>query len=181
MGVYRYFSLKVSTADVAGTINDLEKKWKVLFPGSGFEYAFMDDRFELMYTSELQLQKASGLATALMLIIMLLGIFGIVAFTLSRPTKEIAIRKVLGAKAVNIVVLFIKDYASHILLANVFAWPLAFVITNYWLQGYTYRVQQNIYPFVLAGGTLLFTAFLLIAVQCMRAAVANPVKDLRSE
>jgi putative ABC transport system permease protein len=77
--------------------------------------------------------------------------------------------------------LFIRDYTSQILLANIFAWPVAFFITSYWLQGYAYRVQQNLFPFLLAAGAMLAAAFLLITVQCLRAAVANPVKDLRSE
>jgi putative ABC transport system permease protein len=179
--VFRYFSIKIDPSDVTATINGLKEKWGALLPESGFEYTFMDDRFELMYTSELQLKKASTLATVLMLVIMLLGIFGIVAFTLSSRTKEIAIRKVLGAKALNIILLFIRDYSSQILLANLFAWPLAFFITNFWLQGYAYRVEQNVVPFVLAAGSMLIAAFLLIAVQCLRAAVANPVKDLKSE
>ncbi len=179
--VFRYYAIKIDPSDVTATIEGLKEKWGALLPESGFEYTFMDDRFQLMYNSELQLKKASTLATVLMLVIMLLGIFGIVAFTLSSRTKEIAIRKVLGAKAVNIIVLFIRDYAPQILLANIFAWPVAFFITNYWLQGYAYRVPQRIFPFALAAVTMLVTAVVLIAAQCLRAAVANPVKDLKSE
>ncbi|HZY79528.1 MAG TPA: ABC transporter permease [Cyclobacteriaceae bacterium] len=179
--VYRYFSIKVGTSDLSTTINDLKKKCGMLLPESGFEYTFMDDRFQSMYTSELQLKTASDIATILMLVIMLLGIFGIVSFSLSSRTREIAIRKVVGAKAINIVMLFAKDYAKQILIANIIAWPLAFVISNYWLQSYAYRVDQNITPFISAAGTMLTAAFMLIAVQCYKAAVANPVKDLKSE
>ncbi|HWA33042.1 MAG TPA: FtsX-like permease family protein, partial [Cyclobacteriaceae bacterium] len=179
--VFRYFSIKIDPSDITATVNELKEKWGALLPESGFEYTFMDDRFQAMYTSELQLKKASSLATVLMLLIMLLGIFGVVAFTLSSRTKEIAIRKVLGAKAMNIIILFIRDYAPQILVANIFAWPVAFFITNYWLQGYAYRVAQSVFPFALAAATMLTAAFVLIAVQCMRAAVANPIKDLKSE
>ncbi|MCW5911670.1 MAG: ABC transporter permease [Cyclobacteriaceae bacterium] len=179
--VYRYYSLKINTPDMARTIDDVKKKWEALFPETGFEYTFMDDRFQSLYTTELQLKKAGSLATALMFIIVLLGIFGIVTFTLSSRTKEIAIRKVLGAKAANIVMLFIKEYALQIALANIIAWPLAFAITSYWLQGYAYRVEQNIFPFVLAAGFMLTAAFILISIQCFKAAVANPVNSLRSE
>lgn len=179
--VYRYFSIKINTSDVSKTIDELKAKCDALFPESGFEYMFMDDRFESMYTSELQLKTAGETASILMLIIMLMGIFGIVSFTLASRTKEIAIRKVVGAKAINIVMLFTKDYAPQMLLANIIAWPLAFILANYWLQAYAYRIQQDIFPYALAAGTMLIAAFALIAIQCFKAAVANPVKDLKSE
>ena len=150
-------------------------------PGTPFEYSFMDEKFQSLYRSELQLKKAANIATILNLIIVFLGIFGIVAFTLTKRTKEIAVRKVLGADVRNIILLFIRDYAVLILLANMIAWPLTYIITNKWLQGYAYRVNQDIVPYLFVCLFIFITAFSMIAIQCFKAGAANPVKSLRTE
>jgi putative ABC transport system permease protein len=178
---YRYFSVKLNTADIFSTVNALENKWKSLFPDAGFEYTFMDEKFGSMYRGELQLKKAATIATALNLIIVFMGIFGIVAFTLTKRTKEIAVRKVLGADARNIIFMFIKDYALLILIANIIAWPVAYVISNKWLENFTYRVQQNIIPYLIVSAFIFIVVFILVAAQCFKAASDNPVKSLRTE
>jgi len=150
-------------------------------PGTPFEYSFMDEKFQSLYRSELQLKKAANISTILNLIIVFLGIFGVVAFTLTKRTKEIAVRKVLGADVRNIIALFIRDYAVLILLANLIAWPLTYIITSKWLQSYAYRVNQNILPYLFVCLFIFITAFSMIAIQCFKAGVANPVKSLRTE
>jgi putative ABC transport system permease protein len=178
---YRYYSFKIGTPVMADAIDEMKTKWSNLFPESGFEYTFMDDRFQSLYSTELQLKKAANIATVLMVIIVLLGIVGIVTFTLTNRTKEIAIRKVLGAKTTNIVGLFTKEYVLQIVVSIVLGCPLAFAIADYWLQGYAYRIQQGVLPFLLTAAFLLTTALTLIFVLCFRTAAAAPVKDLRSE
>ena len=178
---YRLLSVKLSSGDMAATLKTIENKWKELSPNAPFEYVFMDDKFQGLYKSELQLRKASNIATALNLIIVFMGIFGVVAFTLTKRTKEIAVRKVLGAEVLTIILLFIKDYAWLIFIANCIAWPVAYVISNQWLQNYTYRISQNLIPFAIVGAFTFVTAFVLIGVQCFSVAVANPVKSLRTE
>lgn len=178
---YRYLSLKLNTANIAETITLIKNKWKELSPGAPFEYQFMDEKFQSMYQSELQLKKAANIATALNLIIVFLGITGIVAFTLTRRNKEIAVRKVLGAGPAQIIYLFIKEYAWLILIANIIAWPLAYAVTNKWLENYAYRIQQNISPYLLVCAFIFITAFALIGAQCFKAASANPVRSLRAE
>jgi ABC-type antimicrobial peptide transport system permease subunit len=178
---YRYLSLKLSSADIVETVARIRNKWKELSPGTPFEYTFMDEKFQSLYRSELQLKKAANIATILNLIIVFLGIFGVVAFTLTKRTKEIAVRKVLGADVGNIILLFIKDYAALLLLANLIAWPLAYIITNKWLQGYAYRVDQDIVPYLFVCLFIFITAFSMIAIQCFKAGAANPVKSLRTE
>ena len=150
-------------------------------PGTPFEYSFMDEKFQSLYRSELQLKKAANIATILNLIIVFLGIFGVVAFTLTKRTKEIAVRKVLGANVRNIITLFIRDYAILILLANMIAWPLTYIITNKWLQSYAYRVNQDIVPYLFVCLFIFITAFSMITIQCFKAGGANPVKSLRTE
>ncbi|MES2006193.1 MAG: ABC transporter permease [Bacteroidota bacterium] len=178
---YRYISVKLTSTDISKSMALIKDKWKAMAPSAPFEYFFMDEKFQSLYSSELQLQKAARIATWLTMIIVFLGIFGVVAFTLTKRNKEIAVRKVLGAGAGNIISLFIRDYALLILIANIVAWPLAFSITNQWLKNYAYRIEQSWGTFVLVGGITFLSAFLFIALQCYRTALANPVKSLRTE
>ena len=178
---YRYFSLKLSTSDINKAINVLQEKWKTLFPDAGFEYTFMDEQFQSLYKSELQLKKAANIATVLNLIIVFLGIYGVVAFSLSKRTKEIAVRKVIGADARNIIFLFIKDYAMLILIANLIAWPIAYGIVNKWLDNYAYRIRQSIMIYLIVCVFIFIIAFILITAQCFKTANSNPVESLRSE
>jgi ABC-type lipoprotein release transport system permease subunit len=110
-----------------------------------------------------------------------MGIFGVVAFTLARRNKEIAIRKVLGAEVKNILFLFIKDYAWLIFIANLIAWPVAYFVINNWLQNYSYRIEQNILSYLTVCLLVLFIAFLVIGAQCFKTAIAKPIKSLRTE
>jgi putative ABC transport system permease protein len=141
----------------------------------------MDENFQSLYQSELQLKSATTIATILNFLIVFMGIFGVVAFTLAKRSKEIAVRKVLGAGVKNIIVLFIKDYALLILIANIIAWPLAYLMVNHWLQSYAYRIEQSITPYLFAGALVFVTAFIFVTLQCFKTALANPVKSLRSE
>ena len=178
---YRYLSLKLSSGNIVETVPNVRNKWREMSPGTPFEYSFMDEKFQSLYRSELQLKKAANIATVLNLIIVFLGIFGVVAFTLTKRTKEIAVRKVLGANVRIIIALFIRDYAILILLANMIAWPLTYIITNKWLQSYAYRVNQDIVPYLFVCLFIFITAFSMIAIQCFKAGAANPVKSLRTE
>jgi ABC-type antimicrobial peptide transport system permease subunit len=179
--IYRFLVLKLNTSHISQTMNAVAAKWKSLSPNAPFDYTFMDDKFATLYKSELQLQKAASIATWLTMIIVFMGIFGVIAFTLVKRTKEIAMRKVLGADARNIISLFIREYALLILIANIIAWPLAYRITDQWLENYVYRVEQNWGTFLFVGGIIFLAASLLVTVQCYKVALANPVKSLRTE
>jgi putative ABC transport system permease protein len=179
--VYRFLIVKLNTPDIEKTMSDIKGQWKSFSPNAPFDYTFMDQKFASLYKSELQLQQAANIATILNLIIILLGIIGVVAFTLTKRTKEIAVRKILGADATHIIFLFVKEYAALILIANIIAWPLAYFVTNYWLQNFAYRIQQNIFSYVLILVFVCVIAFSLIILQCFKAAVTNPVKSLRTE
>jgi cell division protein FtsX len=179
--VYRFLILKLNASDVKKAMNDIKAKWKSFSPNVPFDYTFMDEKFASLYKSELQLQQAANIATILNLIIILLGIIGVVAFTLTKRTKEIAVRKILGADAWNIIFLFIKEYAWLLLIANLIAWPIAYYVTNYWLQNFAYRIEQNMLSYLLVIVFIFIIAFSLIVLQCFKAAIANPVKSLRTE
>lgn len=178
---YRFLTVKLNSSNMTAAINQVKEKWKSLLPASPFEYTFMDDNFQSLYKSELQLKSAADIATILNLLIVFMGIFGVVAFTLAKRSKEIAVRKVLGAGIKNIILLFIKEYAWLILIANIIAWPLAYTLVNHWLQSYAYRVEQSITPYLFAGGSVFMAAFIFVGLQCLKTASLNPVKNLRSE
>jgi ABC-type antimicrobial peptide transport system permease subunit len=178
---YRYLTLRIDARDAAGTIAAIREKWRKLAPASPFDYDFMDARFRSLYASEVQLKQATNMATILNMIIVFMGIFGVVAFTLARRSKEISIRKVLGADARSIIALFLKEYTVLILIANLIGWPLAWLATSRWLNNYSYRMQQDLVPYFSVLGVVLAAAFVFIAAQCFRAATASPVKNLRTE
>lgn len=178
---YRFLTLKLNTSNMANAIKEVKDKWKSLSPNAPFDFTFMDQEFQSLYQSELQLRSAANVAAILNFVIVFMGIFGVVAFTLAKRSKEIAIRKVLGAEVRNIIFLFIKDYAWLILIANVIAWPLAYMVIHHWLQGYAYRITQNAMPYFFAGLIVFAIASVFITLQCFKTAGANPVKNLRSE
>jgi ABC-type antimicrobial peptide transport system permease subunit len=178
---YRYLTVKLNAADISNAISEVKKKWEEFSPGTPFEYSFMDDKFQSLYEAELKLKKATRLATVLNLLIVFMGIFGVVAFTLAKRMREIAVRKVLGADVKNIILLFIRDYAPLIVIANIIAWPLAYMTTDHWLQNYAYRVQQDFIPYISVAVVISIATFVFIAAQCYKTAISNPVKNLRTE
>lgn len=178
---YRYLTSKIDGRDVAVTIAAIREKWRKLAPASPFDYDFMDARFRSLYESEVQLKRATNMATILNLIIVFMGIFGVVAFTLARRSKEISIRKVLGADAKSIIALILKEYAVLIGIANMIGWPLAWLATDHWLQTYSYRVKQDIVTYVSVLGIVTVAAFVFITAQCFKVAITNPVRNLRAE
>lgn len=178
---YRYLVVKLNSNDIASTIQNIKAEWKSFAPSAPFDYTFMDEKFASLYKSELQLQTAANIATILNIIIVLLGIIGVVAFMLNKRNKEIAVRKVLGANAGNIILLFVKEYAVLIIIANIVAWPLAYLNTERLLQNFAYRMEQNIFPYLIVLIFITVIAFALITMQCFKIAMANPVKNLRTE
>lgn len=178
---YRYLSVRIGSGNMFQAIETIKSKWKQFSPAAPFDYTFMDEKFAALYSAELQLRTAANIATVLNLIIVLLGIIGVMSFMLARRNKEIAVRKVLGADAIAIIGLFIKEYALLLLIANIIAWPLAYMISANLLQGFAYRVDQTISPYLVVFGSMLLMSFTLIGLQSFRTATANPVSRLRSE
>lgn len=180
-GAYKFITVKLNSGNLASSIEQVKARWKQISPLAPFEFKFMDEKLENMYQAELQLKKASGIATGLMLLIILFGVFGVLTLALTKRTKEIAVRKVLGAEIHHILSLFIKQYAGLLLIANVIAWPLAYYFSNQWLQQYAYRITQPLSIYFIAGIFVAAIAFILISLQCLKVALVNPVKSLKSE
>ncbi|WP_080054677.1 ABC transporter permease [Spirosoma aerolatum] len=179
--VYRYFSFRLKPGQLPQTVDAIGQEWARLFPDAPFEYSFMDDTLQKLYQIEMQLQKASRLATTLALIIVLLGVLGLVSLNVTRRTKEIGIRKVLGANTIGIVNLFIKEFALILVIANLIAWPLAYYLLHDWLAHFAYRIDLSWAPFVFVAAILALLTSLVVSAQAVRAALANPIKSLRSE
>ena len=178
---YRYLTVKLKAGNLSNSIAQVKAKWKELSPAAPFEFFFMDEKLQSMYQSELQLKKAAAIATGLMLLIVLLGIFGVLTLALTKRIKEIAVRKVLGAEVHHILSLFIRQYAALLVIANLIAWPLTYYLSNRWLQQYPYRIEQPLGIYLVAGIFVTVIAFLLISLQCLKVALANPVSSLKTE
>lgn len=179
--VYRYLSFKLNPGNISSAINALQKKWSALMPGAPFEYKFMDETLANLYKSEIQLKKASYTATILALIIVLLGVVGLISLSIQKRIKEIGIRKVLGSSVAGIITLFIREFLLVILIGGLVACPLAYVIMHNWLQNYVYRIDITATPFIISIVCLGLITALLICVQSIKAAMANPVNSLRTE
>ena len=178
---YRYFSVKLKPGNIQSSITALQKKWAELMPGAPFEYNFMDDALQKMYKTEIQLKKASYLATGLAIVIVLLGVLGLISLSVQKRTKEIGIRKVLGSSVGDVILLFMKDFLGIVLLAGLVACPLAWLLISRWLNGYAYKVSITPLPFIAAVVVLTIITAILIGIQTVKAALVNPVKSLRSE
>jgi len=179
--VYRYLSFKIEPGDVGKSIDAIQKKWAQLMPGSSFEYNFMDDTLKKLYNTEIQLKKAGYTAGLLCMIIVFLGVLGLISLSIHKRTKEIGIRKVLGSSVSDILVMFMKEFIGIIMIAAIMACPVAYWISKQWLDGYAYRINMTSSPFALAIALVLLLTVILITLQTFKAAVANPVKSLRTE
>lgn len=159
----------------------IETFWKKHAPGAPFQYTFLDKNFEAKHRMEKRLGQVSAVFTALVIFIACLGLFGLAAFTAEQRTKEIGIRKVLGASVNDVVVMINKDFLKPVLLANLIAWPLAGWIMYVWLQQFAYRITFPWWVFIVSAIVTLSIALVSISLQTRRAARGNPVKSLRNE
>ena len=178
---YRFLSFKIQAGNLAESMNKIEHKWKELMPNSVFEYNFMDDTLQKMYQSEVQLKKASFVATILSIIIVLLGILGMVSLSINRRTKELGIRKVLGATSMSIMMLFLKEFVLLMTIAAVISFPLGVISMNAWLTNYAYRIELNWQIFMSVGFIFGLIIILFVAFQTYKTALMNPVKSLKTE
>jgi putative ABC transport system permease protein len=176
-----YFTIKLSTANVPGTLAQLETTWKKFSSERPFEYTFLDETFSKLYQSESRFQKVFICLVVLGIIIACLGLLGLATFAAQQRVKEIGIRKVLGASVTNLVTLLSKDFLKLVLIALVLAVPIARYAMNKWLQDFAYRIHVEWWVFVVAAVIALVIALVTISSQAIKAALSNPVKNLRTE
>jgi putative ABC transport system permease protein len=176
-----YLSLKISTENIPRTIGFLKEKWNKFSPDHPFDYFFLDDDFEKMYRSEMRLGKTIASFTVLAVFIACLGLFGLAAFTSEQRTKEIGVRKVLGASVSNIIILLSKEFSKWVLIASFIAWPVAYFTVSQWLQNFAYRISIGIWMFLLSTVLALCVATATVSFKAVKASLANPVEALRYE
>jgi putative ABC transport system permease protein len=177
----RLLLVKTDTRDLPATLSRMEQAFKSSIPGSAFEYMFLDEHMASLYAREARTARVVLVFSLLSIFISCLGLFGLAAFVAERRTKEIGIRRVLGAHAIQIAGLLARDFMVLVLAALVLATPLAWYLMESWLADFAYRIQLRWWMFALAGGAALLIAFGTVSIQGVKAALADPVKALRAE
>ena len=180
-GSHRYIFVKIRPNDVPGTIASLEGKAAEFAPNSLFEYRFLDDVFDGQYRGDQRRGEIYKYFTFLAIFISCLGLFGMASFTAEQRTKEIGIRKVLGASIANIMMMISKDFLMLLVVSNIIAWPIAYFLMSSLLNNYAYRTSIAAWIFIASGVTAIFVALLTVGIKIARAAYANPVDSLRYE
>ncbi len=168
-------------AMVSTTIARIEKAWKQIYPAAGFNYRFYDHSLALLYEKDRQTAIMVNSAMAISIFISCMGLFGLALFTTKKRAKEISIRKIMGASVSNIATMLSMDFIVLVLIALFIASPVAWYFMNQWLQGFAYRIPVSGWVFIFAGMTALLIAIITVSFQSIKAAIANPVKNLRAE
>jgi putative ABC transport system permease protein len=173
--------LKIKTTDVSGLLSSIKNQWNDYKATGPFSYYFVDDQFASLYSSEQRTGKIFTSFAVIAVIIAGLGLFGLAAYMIKQRVREIGIRKVLGASSVNITTMLSAEFLKLVLIAILIAFPLTWFAMHKWLQAFAYRVDMQWWVFLLAGITAMLIAIVTISFQSIKAALANPVKSLRSE
>jgi len=178
---YGNIAIKINMDNVENTLSHVQQTFKKVAPSLPVDYHFMDESYDQLYKSEQRLGKAFNIFTVLALFIACIGLFGLVSYNVVKRTKEIGIRKVLGASVVNIVQILSKDFLKLVFVALLVAIPIAYYFTNQWLLNFAYRIEVQWWIFALAGVAAILIASLTISFQSIKAAIANPIESLRNE
>lgn len=178
---YRYMFIRLNPGDIPATIGEIERSFKRYNPGFPFEFRFLDESYDMMYRGVEREMAIVRTFAGLAILISCLGLFGLAAFTAEQRTKEIGIRKVLGASISGIIFLLSKEYTKWVLIANVIAWPVSYFLMKHWLQDYEYRIALGIPLFLAAAFISFLVAQLTVSFQAVRSARSNPIDSLRYE
>jgi putative ABC transport system permease protein len=173
--------LKVNPVNMPSTIKFIENEWKLVYGSAPFSYNFVDETFDEQYKSDEQAAKIIGYFTILAIIIACMGLFALSSFMAARRTKEIGIRKAMGATSQGIFLLLSKEFLKWVLIAVIIASPVALIIMKKWLQGFAYRINLGVDIFILAAVIAIAIALLTVTWQSLKTALANPVEALRYE
>lgn len=181
VGFGKFVAVRIAPSDVQKTISFLETTWKKYAGNEAFEYNFLDENLQHLYRADIRTSQIAAVFSILAIFIACLGLLGLAAFITEQRTKEIGIRKVLGASVSEVVALLSAQFAKWVLIANVVAWPLAYYIMNDWLRNFAYKTEISIWIFAAAGVLALVIALLTVSSHAIKAAMANPVESLRYE
>jgi putative ABC transport system permease protein len=178
---FRDVSVKINGSNTTAALAFIKSKWDSIYPDYPFEYQFLDDHFKEVYKADSQVSQIVSILAGLAIFISCLGLFGLASHSAERRVKEIGVRKVLGASVQNITLLLSGNFLKLVLIANLIAWPIAWFAMHKWLQDFAYRISIQWWIFLFAGIISILIAFFTVSFQSIKAAVANPVKSLRSE
>ena len=178
---FNNLSIKIAGNNIPAALSYLEKTWRKFLPETPYQFTFLDENFDKLYESEQRQGTIFIVFACIAIFIACLGLFGLSAFAITQRIKEIGVRKVLGANVSSIVTLLSKDFLKLVMIAAIFAFPVAWYAMNYWLKDFAYRINIQWWVFVLAGILAALIALITVSFQAIKAAVANPVKALRSE
>jgi putative ABC transport system permease protein len=173
--------IKVKTTDIAGLLASMKQQWAAYNTEEPFTYAFMDELYNKTYSAEQKTGLILNIFAVLTIFVACMGLFGLATYTAEQRSKEIGIRKVLGASVTQVTQMLSKDFLKLVLIGCIIAFPLSWWAMHQWLQDFAYRITINWWVFVLAGFSALLIALLTVSFKAIKAAVANPVKSLRSE
>jgi len=176
-----YISVRLNTENISETVKYVGSTWNDFAPGKPFEYSFLDEDYDNLYVNEKQTRKLFTIFSLFAIFIACLGLFGLASFSADQRTKEIGIRKVLGASVPRIVNILNKNFIKWVLIANLIAWPAAWFIMNSWLQNFAYRIKLSWWMFILAAVLALLIALITVSFQAVKAALKNPIDSLRYE
>jgi putative ABC transport system permease protein len=174
-------SIKLADSNPAQAIATVKQAWSQFFPTDPFVYSFLDERYAKQYRADERFGEVFGFFTLLAVLVACLGLLGLATFTAQQRTKEIGVRKVLGASVSSIVTLLSKDFLKLVLIAIIIASPIAWWAMHRWLQDFAYKIDIEWWVFALAGLLAVGIALLTVSFQSVKAALMNPVKSLRSE
>jgi putative ABC transport system permease protein len=174
-------SVKINTKDLQKTVAEIEATYKKFFPGNSFEYTFLEDRYRRQYNDDTRFGKVVGIFTVLAIIVSCLGLVGLSSYTATQRTKEIGIRKVLGASLANIVTILSFDFIRLVLIAVMLSLPIAYFSMQNWLEEYAYRITPDWTLFVFPIGIIILIAAVTISFQIIKTAMTNPAETVKYE
>lgn len=180
-GWFAHVTLKLNSGDLQNDINKIENVWSNIFPGRPFEYFLLDDKFNQLYTDDFRTQKIFNIFSMLAIIISCLGLFGLSAFIAEKKTKEIGIRKILGASVPGIIKLVSKEFVYLVLISIALSYPIANYFLNSWIQNFEYKTELGISVYLFSGIFALAIGLVTVSYHAFRAANTNPVKTLKHE
>jgi putative ABC transport system permease protein len=166
---------------MSNTISYISDKWKEITPSEAMSYHFVDETLERLYAAEQKTNVVSVIFSSVAIFIACIGLFGLAAFVAEQRTKEIGIRKVLGATSRQIVLLLSREFAAWVLISNIIAWPVAWYVMNGWLENFAFHTEMSMSYFLIAGVVTFSIASITVGFHAIKAAQANPVASMKAE
>jgi len=174
-------TVRIASDDMNNTIRYISDKWKAMVPSEAMNYNFVDDTLARLYVAEQKTNVVSVIFSSVAIFIACIGLFGLAAFVAEQRTKEIGIRKVLGATSRQVVLLLLKEFAAWVLISNIIAWPVAWYVMNGWLENFAFHTEMSVGYFLIAGIVTFLIASITVGFHSVKAAQTNPVASMKCD